>query len=141
MLDESAFKHVWDVLKALRAHDEALGEEFDELRRRLGARRVASKTAGEDQAGCPGSRVGAEFVRAFNARLVERTTSSWEFSFGLLQRFVEREGHAGVPVAHLEDGYPVGNWVNNQRAAHRRGTSTLIGSDGWKMCRAGRGTP
>ena len=30
VLDESAFKHVWDVLKALRAHDEALGEELDE---------------------------------------------------------------------------------------------------------------
>jgi predicted helicase len=37
VLDESSFKHVWDVLKALRAHDEALGEELDELRRRLGA--------------------------------------------------------------------------------------------------------
>ena len=35
-LDDSAFKPVWDVVKALRAHDEALGEELDELRRRLG---------------------------------------------------------------------------------------------------------
>jgi len=29
--------NVWDVLKALRAHDEALGEELDELRCRPGA--------------------------------------------------------------------------------------------------------
>jgi predicted helicase len=37
-LEDSAFKNVWEVLKALRAHDETLGEELDELRRNLGAR-------------------------------------------------------------------------------------------------------
>ncbi len=46
-LDESHFKHVWDVLKALRAHDEALGEELDELRRRLGARRLPPRRPGK----------------------------------------------------------------------------------------------
>ncbi len=47
MLDESAFKNVWNVLKALRAHDEALGEELDELRRRLGAHRSAARRPGK----------------------------------------------------------------------------------------------
>ncbi|AQT80276.1 hypothetical protein B1R94_14905 [Mycolicibacterium litorale] len=35
-LDASVFKPVWDVIKALRAHDEELGEQLDELRRNLG---------------------------------------------------------------------------------------------------------
>ena len=35
-LDGSAFKPVWDVIKALRSHDEELGEQLDELRRQLG---------------------------------------------------------------------------------------------------------
>ena len=35
-LDDSAFKPVWDLIKALRSHDEKPGEELDELRRQLG---------------------------------------------------------------------------------------------------------
>ena len=45
-LDDSAFKPVWDVIKALRAHDEELGEQLDELRRELGR--------GSSGCGCPG---------------------------------------------------------------------------------------
>src|SRR5262249_29291270 len=46
-LDTSAFKHVWDVLKALRAHDEQLGEELDDLRRRQGALRESPRRPGK----------------------------------------------------------------------------------------------
>jgi hypothetical protein len=35
-LNDSAFKPVWDVIKALRSHDDELGEQLDELRRQLG---------------------------------------------------------------------------------------------------------
>ena len=114
VLDESAFKHVWDVLKALRAHDEALGEELDELRRRLGARR--SRLGGRARSSSTFPPVGSalEFVRAFDARLVEQTTASWEFWFGLLQRFVEREGHARVHPRHREEGFGLGLRVTNQ---------------------------
>ena len=117
-LDESAFKHVWDVLKALRAHDEALGEELDELRRRLGARRSAPRRPGKIKLDVPAGRVGADFVRAFDVRLVEQTTASWEFFFGLLESFVEREGHSRVPLRYREDGYRLGSWVNSSAISH-----------------------
>ena len=119
MLDESAFKNVWNVLKALRAHDEALGEELDELRRRLGAHRSAARRPGKIKLDVPVSRVGTAFVKAFNARLVEQTTASWEFWFGLLQRFVGREAHARVPLNHVEEGYRLGRWVVKQRSRLR----------------------
>lgn len=38
-----------------------------------------------------------------------------------LQRFVEREGHARVPLATREDGYRLGAWVNSQRAVRVQG--------------------
>jgi superfamily II DNA or RNA helicase len=121
VLDESQFNHVWDVLRALRAHDEALGEELDELRRRLGARRSPPRRPGKIKLDVPVGRVGPQFVQAFDARLVERTTASWEFWFGRLQRFVEREGHSRVPVAYRdEDGFWLGQWVVNQRALGAR---------------------
>jgi hypothetical protein len=118
VLDESAFKHVWDVLKALRAHDESLGEELDDLRRRLGARRAPPQRPGKIKLDVPVGWVGAPFVHAFNARLVEQTTASWEFYFGLLEGFVQREGHARVPAHYHEDRYGLGAWVGRQRAKY-----------------------
>jgi superfamily II DNA or RNA helicase len=121
VLDGSAFKHVWDVLNALRAHDQVLGEELDELRRRLGARRTALQRPGKIKLDVP-RRVGLEFARAFDVRLIERTTTAWEFYFGMLQSFVERKGNARVPQQWTEDGYRLGTWVNGQRDQFRSGT-------------------
>jgi superfamily II DNA or RNA helicase len=136
-LDDSSFRHVWDVLKALRAHDDSLGEELDELRRRLGAQQARLARPAKIHLDVP-TAVGQRFARAFDVRLVELTTASWEFWFGLLQRYVEREKHPEVPADHTEDGFRLGQWVNVQRVAYRAGalsaerTSRLQGLSGWR---------
>ena len=43
ILDDSAFKPVWDVLLALRSHDEELAQQLDDLRRMLGRLRRGSR--------------------------------------------------------------------------------------------------
>ena len=91
-LDSSAFKPVWDVLRALRAHDETLAEQLDSLRREMGRGTVGTLALpGRIVLDLPVT-VEEEFVRAFEARLVEQVTASWEFWFGLLLGFAEREG-------------------------------------------------
>jgi superfamily II DNA or RNA helicase len=115
-IETSAFDHVWQVLNALRAHDDALAEELDELRRELGRRGSVSKRPSKIHLIGP-TELTPEFSKAFNVRLVERTTGSWEFWFGLLERFVQREEHARVKVGHVEDGFRLGMWVHNQRQA------------------------
>ena len=47
-LDTSAFRPVWDVIRALRAHDDVLGEQLDELRRGLGRQGQAATSAWEN---------------------------------------------------------------------------------------------
>ncbi|TET95271.1 MAG: DEAD/DEAH box helicase, partial [Dehalococcoidia bacterium] len=120
-LEDSSFKPVWDVLKALRAHDEVLAEELDVLRRSLGREKgVTVATPEKIRLDLPAT-VGKEFARAFDVRLVLQTTASWEFWFGLLERFVEREGHARVPARYEEEGFILGRWVEKQRIAYRNG--------------------
>jgi superfamily II DNA or RNA helicase len=118
-LDDSSFKAVWQVLNALRAHDNILAEELDALRRGIGKDRSTSiGRPAKIELDVP-MRLGSEFVQAFDVRLVDQTTASWEFWFGLLQTFVEREGHARAPQRHLEGDVSLGNWVASQRNAFR----------------------
>jgi superfamily II DNA or RNA helicase len=145
VLDDSAFTHVWEVLKALRAHDDALGDELDELRRRVGARRAAPRRPGKIKLDVPAGRVGSPFVRAFNARLVEQTTASWEFWFGLLQRFVEDHGHAQVPMRYrTDDGFRLGSWRAYQLRLQLKGSlpdgraKLLADLPGWTWSKPGR---
>jgi len=45
----------------------------------------------------------------------------WEEGFHHLRRFADREGHARISRKCLEDGYRLGQWVNNQRIRHAEG--------------------
>ena len=57
--------------------------------------------------------------------LVEQTTASWEFWYGLLQRFITQAQHSDVPRSFItDDGHRLGQWVNNQRAKYGRGQLT-----------------
>ena len=118
LLNDSAFKNVWDVLKALRAHDETLGEELDELRRALGRQASPPRRPGRIKLDLPAARVGAAFVEAFNTRLVEQTTATWDYWFGLLLAYVSRTGDSRVPTHYIEpNGYKIGQWVASQRSS------------------------
>ena len=130
ILDDSAFKPVWDVLLALRSHDEELAQQLDDLRRMLG-RLLRGNSRGSLRLP-PKIKVdipdvcGVEFARAFDVRIIEQTTASWEEWFGLLEKFVKENGHARVPARYkTKDGYPLGKWVDHQRHFYAKGNGEL----------------
>ena len=43
--------------------------------------------------------------------------ADWEEGFGYLKVYKEREGHCQVPHRHIENGFRLGNWVNNRRTS------------------------
>jgi superfamily II DNA or RNA helicase len=120
-LNSSVFRPIWDVVRALRAHDEELGRQLDELRRELGRKGGRARLPLKIHADVP-VKVGEAFARAFEVRLIEETTPRWEFWFGLLERFVDEHSHACVDQSYTVEGYRLGVWVTAQRAKRNAGT-------------------
>ncbi len=48
----------------------------------------------------------------------------WETRFKALTRYAKREGHAGVPCDHIEDGLKLGSWASTQRIRYHQGFIT-----------------
>ncbi|OYY62895.1 MAG: hypothetical protein B7Y51_07330, partial [Burkholderiales bacterium 28-67-8] len=118
-IEASNFKPIWDVLNALKAHDDVLSAQLDQIRTGLGKRpgsAVGPEALSRIQFDLPAS-VDASFGEALRTHLVERVTDSWEFSFGALQAYAQEHGDCFLPVSHkLPDGYQLGMWLVNQRA-------------------------
>jgi predicted helicase len=117
-LEASEFKPIWNVLEALKSHDERLSDELDQLRIELGAKR--KQTVREDDLtkivfDLPTS-VNEGFAQSLRAYLVAQTTESWMFWYGLLQVFVKQHGHSRVAKGYkTDDDYRLGQWVAVQR--------------------------
>lgn len=115
-IEASNFRPVWDVLKALRSHDEILAQVLDQYRTSMAKDPSQSRESISDKIifDLP-KRVDADFAATLRTVLVEATTASWDFGFTLLQSFKAREGHCRVVQDHLENGHGLGRWVNTQR--------------------------
>ena len=114
VISASEFDQVWKVVNALRSHDETLGEELDELRVQMGRKQKIS-LRGSRIVFDVHQEIGDEFIEAFDTKLVETSTASWGFMYGLLEVFKERNGHCRVPIDLSMDEVNLGAWVGTQR--------------------------
>jgi predicted helicase len=125
-LEASDFKPIWDVLEALKSHDERLSNELDQLRIELGAKRkrsIGTNDLTKIVFDLPTS-VNEEFAQSLRAHHVANTTESWMFWYGLLETYVSENKNCNVPRNYKSsDGYRLGGWVNNQR--NRRKSNQL----------------
>ncbi len=58
-------------------------------------------------------------LEALPGWLWSKRDRQWEEMFALLQRYVERDGHARVPRDHVEGGAQLGEWVKTNRDAYQ----------------------
>ncbi len=123
-IEASHFKPIWEVLDALKAHDDVLAWDLDQIRTEMG--RTPGTSVSADDLGKLGislpSTVDESFGTALRTYLVEQVTVSWNFWFGLLEAYVQEHGSAWVSAKHVtRDGYKLGMWVNGQRNAKLNG--------------------
>ena len=115
-LENSRYKLIWDVLNALKSHDDVLAEELDNFRTSLGRNKGGSGGGFSKITIDLPRTVGNEFIAALNARIVEVTTVSWHFWYGLLLDYVEEFGHARISDNKLKyQNFNLGSWASDQR--------------------------
>jgi len=105
----------------LKSHDLSLANELDQIRVQLGSVGRTSSTFTKLKLDLPTNidQTMPGFIDAQSIAIVERTTSSWEFYFGLLQRAVAELGTTRLPADYLYDGKPLGVWISAQRRASK----------------------
>ncbi|MEU6680947.1 Helicase associated domain protein [Streptomyces sp. NPDC046925] len=118
-LEPGDFRTLWQVLRALRAHDETLGIELD-------TQRSYEATSSPQLPGritlClpPGSTDG--LLAQLTALTVRQTTSSWWAGYGHARAHAEEHGHLSVRTDHVTaDGFNLGRWIINARQHRRKG--------------------
>jgi hypothetical protein len=120
-LEDSNFKSIWEVLNALKAHDDVLANELDQIRMEMGRRgkNSAQYTFNKISIDLP-LTVGQAFANALQTSLIELTTNSWDYWFGIYENYVAETGDAHVSnVYKAPDGSYLGRWLSHQKGDRR----------------------
>ena len=115
-LEDTAFKPIWAILNALKSHDDDFAVELNNLRTELGRtgepgdlpNRLVEDLPTDIDSLLPG------FTQKLSVAILEKSTASWDFMFGRLQRYVAENGHASPPALKVGRDW-LAQWVADQR--------------------------
>ena len=101
------------MLNALKAHDDVLANELDQIRMDMGRRGANKAQHGFNKISIDlPSTVDQAFANAFETHLVELTTNNWDYWFGMYANYVAETGDAHVSnVYKSSDGSYLGKWL------------------------------
>lgn len=120
-LEKGNFKPIWDVLNALKAHDDVLANELNELRVKLGERNFNSSQIGFSKISIDlPLNVENSFSNAISTRLIECTTDSWPVWLDQTKQYINHFRKIPI-VTTIFNGYRIGSWVSTQRNSYRAG--------------------
>jgi hypothetical protein len=122
--DATNYKKIGDVLNALRAHDQEFGEEIDKLRGELGRLGSIERMPEKLIWDLP-TNIKSDFAEQIQAESIALASNTWEFMFGLLERYQVEFGHARPSTKDDYMTYPMGDWVVRQRQIYRAGEMSL----------------
>ncbi|MDY4960476.1 MAG: Helicase associated domain protein, partial [Chlamydia suis] len=130
--ENSCFRPVWNVLKALKTHDDMVSEQVDNLRIEMGRGRLKNPAKLLDKVTIILNDAlpidGAEFANSlspkilpiFNRKVIKQISDGWYEQFGALLDFREEHGHCKVPARYPKSPQ-LSVWVSTQRYAFKEG--------------------
>ena len=117
-INESNYKQVWRIGKALSKHDDYLSEQLKELRISLGKRKTISKGNKGlvvDKIIIP-EQIENQFAEDIHLLLAKKLTDDWYEKYGeLLKNIEDNDGRFNVKRSHPT----LGDWLNTQRILQR----------------------
>ncbi|MDP3122562.1 DEAD/DEAH box helicase [Polynucleobacter sp.] len=121
-LENGNFKPIWDVLNALKAHDNVLADELNDFRVSLGKRNSNSPsiTFNKIEFDLPIS-ITQSFSDSIKTRLVENTTDSWPVWLDQTKQYVKNFNKIPIVTTIFND-FKIGAWVATQRNSYRSGS-------------------
>ncbi len=134
-LEGSSYAQVWQVIRALRAHDDRMATRLDAARTRIGRNHLTPGTDPDtvvgdtDQSLAPdregrfrdwlkvcGVPVPDGFAQAIQLRAVYAAAPSWMEYYGLAKAHYQANGELDLATTYqTSDGIPLGHWLYAQR--------------------------
>ncbi len=119
-IENSNFKPVWDVLKALRSHDERLSDELDDLRINIGKRKeIKNKRILKKIKFDLPKLFETNFSNSLKTKLVKNVTEDWMDWYGLLTLYVDKYNQIPSQNTEFEDK-KLGSWCASQRQNYKK---------------------
>ena len=114
VMQNSRFKDVWNILIALKDHDQVLAEEIDGLRFELGKRgNISSRLPSKITINSP-TNITTSFSESIKTHLILNTSASWESYLGAVIDWKSK--NEGDPIKTVwHNGINIGQWLANQR--------------------------
>ncbi len=123
VLSGSEYRHIWQVIQALRDHDDTLDAQIRHIRRNDydPDRSTYEPNALPEKILVYGTSVDAtEFTAAVETMILDTTTTTWAEGLDHYRAYVETTGSHDVPSRHITNtAFPLGQWQSNQRQAYR----------------------
>ncbi len=121
-LSSSAFGTVWQVLRALRSHDDRLDDEMEASLHARVRGRPRSSSVPRVSFDLPTIAVDSGFAHAFSVKAVDVTTDGFERGRAELAAYVEAHGDSRVAVEYRSPtGFNLGMWCATRRKEYNTG--------------------
>lgn len=123
VLASSQYRHIWQVIQALRDHDDTLDAQIRNIRRNDydPTRPTYEPQALPEKITVYGTSLDAsEFTSAVETMILNTTTTTWAEGLAQYRIYTQQSGLYDVPKRYVcATGFPLGQWQSHQRQAYR----------------------